>query len=135
MNLRIVADGDIADAAAAFEAFGEIRLHDGRALHRALLADCDVLLVRSVTRVDANLLDGTPVRFVGTCTIGEDHVDKAWLAATGFDPVYGARPLKRLIQTTIEDALARRMLAGELHDGQTVTFDVDADGTGLVVRD
>ena len=60
---------------------------------------------------------------------------KAWLAATGFDPVYGARPLKRLIQTTIEDSLARRMLAGELHDGQTVTFDVDADGSGLAVRD
>ena len=60
---------------------------------------------------------------------------KMWLAEAGFDPVYGARPLKRLIQTTIEDALARRMLAGELHDGDTVTFDVDADGSGLVVRD
>ena len=68
-------------------------------------------------------------------TLEVTDAGKAWLAATGFDPVYGARPLKRLIQTTIEDALARRMLAGELHDGQTVTFDVDADGTGLVVRD
>ena len=68
-------------------------------------------------------------------TLEVTDAGKAWLAATGFDPVYGARPLKRLIQTTIEDALARRMLAGELHDGQTVTFDVDADGSGLVVRD
>ncbi len=67
-------------------------------------------------------------------TLEVTDAGKAWLAATGFDPVYGARPLKRLIQTTIEDALARRMLAGELHDGQTVTFDVDADGSGLVVR-
>ncbi len=60
---------------------------------------------------------------------------KAWLASTGFDPVYGARPLKRLIQSTIEDALARRLLAGDLHDGDTVVFDTDADGAGLVVRE
>ena len=58
---------------------------------------------------------------------------KDWLALTGFDPVYGARPLKRLVQTTIEDAMARRMLAGEISDGDTVRFDVDADGGGLVI--
>jgi len=58
---------------------------------------------------------------------------RRWLASTGFDPVYGARPLKRLIQTTIEDALARRMLAGAVHDGDTVAFDVNADATGLEV--
>ena len=58
---------------------------------------------------------------------------KDWLALTGFDPVYGARPLKRLVQTTIEDALARRMLNGEILDGDTVRFDVNADNSGLVV--
>lgn len=58
---------------------------------------------------------------------------KDWLAMTGFDPVYGARPLRRLVQSTIEDALARRVLAGEIHEGQTVHFDVDAEGDGLVV--
>jgi erythronate-4-phosphate dehydrogenase len=42
--------------------------------------NADVLLVRSVTRVDAGLLDGTPVRFVGSATIGTDHIDQAWLA-------------------------------------------------------
>ena len=64
------------------------------------------------------------------------HVTPAgeeWLAKTGFDPVYGARPLKRLVQTTIEDALARRMLNGEILDGDTVRFDVNADNSGLVV--
>ena len=66
-------------------------------------------------------------------TLEVTDAGKAWLAATGFDPVYGARPLKRLIQTSIEDALARRMLAGELLDGQTVTFDAAEDGSGLVV--
>ncbi|MBK8445181.1 MAG: ATP-dependent chaperone ClpB [Micropruina sp.] len=58
---------------------------------------------------------------------------KDWLALTGFDPVYGARPLKRLVQTTIEDAMARRMLGGEILDGDTIGFDVDADNSGLVV--
>nr|NLI50823.1 ATP-dependent chaperone ClpB [Propionibacterium sp.] len=53
---------------------------------------------------------------------------KEWLATTGFDPVYGARPLKRLVQSTVEDALARRLLAGEIRDGDTVTFDADASG-------
>ncbi|HEY3408414.1 MAG TPA: ATP-dependent chaperone ClpB [Propionicimonas sp.] len=57
---------------------------------------------------------------------------KDWLALTGFDPVYGARPLKRLVQTTIEDALARKVLAGEIADGDTVAFDVNADQSGLV---
>ncbi|MCE1174870.1 MAG: AAA family ATPase, partial [Propionibacteriales bacterium] len=58
---------------------------------------------------------------------------KDWLALTGFDPVYGARPLKRLVQTTIEDQLARRMLSGELNDGDTVRFEVMPDQTGLYV--
>ncbi len=58
---------------------------------------------------------------------------KDWLALTGFDPVYGARPLKRLVQTTIEDQLARRMLSGELSDGDTVRFDVNLDGSGLTL--
>jgi ATP-dependent Clp protease ATP-binding subunit ClpB len=58
---------------------------------------------------------------------------KDWLALTGFDPVYGARPLRRLIQTTIEDQLARRVLAGEVLEGDAITFDVDAGSDGLVV--
>jgi len=60
---------------------------------------------------------------------------KDWLALTGFDPVYGARPLKRLVQTTIEDTLARQVLAGEVTDGDTVHFDVNADRTGLAVTE
>ena len=58
---------------------------------------------------------------------------KEWLALTGFDPVYGARPLRRLVQSTVEDALARRVLAGEIHEGDTIRFDVDDAGDGLRV--
>ncbi|HJE51346.1 MAG TPA: AAA family ATPase, partial [Tessaracoccus flavescens] len=56
---------------------------------------------------------------------------KAWLGEVGFDPVYGARPLRRLVQTTIEDRLAKGLLSGEIVDGQTVRFDRTDDGIGL----
>ncbi|HLS46042.1 MAG TPA: ATP-dependent chaperone ClpB [Ornithinicoccus sp.] len=58
----------------------------------------------------------------------------AWLAERGFDPAYGARPLRRLIQTEIGDRLARDLLAGEVSDGQTVVVDVAEDASGIVLR-
>jgi ATP-dependent Clp protease ATP-binding subunit ClpB len=54
-----------------------------------------------------------------------------WLAREGYDPAYGARPLRRLIQTEIGDALARMIIGGEVHDGDTVTVAARDDGTGL----
>lgn len=59
----------------------------------------------------------------------------AWLAEKGNDPAYGARPLRRLIQTAIGDQLAREILAGEIADGDTVRVDVPGDGSeaGLIV--
>jgi ATP-dependent Clp protease ATP-binding subunit ClpB len=50
---------------------------------------------------------------------------KEWLAVTGFDPVYGARPLRRLIQSAIGDKLARELIAGEVTDGDKVVVDLD----------
>jgi ATP-dependent Clp protease ATP-binding subunit ClpB len=58
---------------------------------------------------------------------------KEWLAVTGFDPVYGARPLRRLIQSAIGDQLARKILAGEIADGADVVVDLDADSDALTV--
>ena len=57
-----------------------------------------------------------------------------WLAVTGFDPVYGARPLRRLIQSAIGDQLARQLLAGEITDGDTVLVDLDTAADALTVR-
>ena len=57
-----------------------------------------------------------------------------WLAVAGFDPVYGARPLRRLIQTAIGDKLARSLIAGEISDGDTVRVDRDETADALVVR-
>jgi ATP-dependent Clp protease ATP-binding subunit ClpB len=58
---------------------------------------------------------------------------REWLAVTGFDPLYGARPLRRLVQSAIGDQLARELLSGEVADGDTVFVDLDAAADALVV--
>ncbi|MGO9293505.1 MAG: ATP-dependent chaperone ClpB [Streptosporangiaceae bacterium] len=58
---------------------------------------------------------------------------REWLAVTGFDPVYGARPLRRLIQSAIGDQLARKLLAGEIAEGDTVLVDLDETADALLV--
>ena len=58
---------------------------------------------------------------------------KEWLALTGFDPVYGARPLRRLIQSAIGDKLARNLIAGEISDGDKVRVDLDEAADALQV--
>jgi len=66
-------------------------------------------------------------------TLDIDDEAIAWLVTHGFDPLYGARPLRRLIQTAIGDTLARKLLGGEVHDGQTVQLRVD-DNNDLSLR-
>ncbi|WP_063753569.1 ATP-dependent chaperone ClpB, partial [Kutzneria sp. 744] len=56
-----------------------------------------------------------------------------WLALNGFDPIYGARPLRRLVQSAIGDQLAKELLAGEIRDGDTVVVDAWEDNSGLMV--
>ncbi|WDG18300.1 MULTISPECIES: ATP-dependent Clp protease ATP-binding subunit [unclassified Microbacterium] len=58
---------------------------------------------------------------------------RAWLAERGYDPVFGARPLRRLIQSEIQDRLAMAILSGGVHDGDVVRVDVAADGSQLVL--
>jgi ATP-dependent Clp protease ATP-binding subunit ClpB len=58
---------------------------------------------------------------------------KKWLAQRGFDPVYGARPLRRLVQQAIGDQLAKMLLAGDVHDGDTVPVNVGPDGDSLIL--
>ena len=58
---------------------------------------------------------------------------RAWLAERGYDPVFGARPLRRLIQSEIQDRLAMAILSGGVHDGDLVRVDVAADGSTLVL--
>lgn len=81
--MLIVADENIPLLDAFFAGFGEIRRYPGRSIDAACVKDADVLLVRSVTQVDRRLLEGSQVRFVGTCTIGTDHLDLDYFAQAG----------------------------------------------------
>ena len=72
--------------------------------------------------------------------LGERRIELAvtpaardWLARTCFDPVYGARPLRRLVQSQIGDRLAKALLAGDLRDGSSVTVDLSADRSTLTL--
>jgi erythronate-4-phosphate dehydrogenase len=81
--MRIIADENIPSVAKAFASLGEVTLLPGRGMTAAQVRDADILLVRSVTRVDAQLLGESEVQFVGSATIGFDHVDRAYLRQRG----------------------------------------------------
>jgi len=59
---------------------------------------------------------------------------RSWLAERGYDPIYGARPLRRLMQHEIDDKLATALLAGEIGDGDTVMVDLDSENDTLSIR-
>lgn len=77
----IVADHNIPFVQEMYAGVAELRTADGHGITPQLVRDADILLVRSVTPVTRELLDGSRVRFVGTATIGHDHVDCAYLEA------------------------------------------------------
>ncbi len=81
--MRILADQNIPCVAEAFADLGEVRLMPGRDIRREHLQDCQCLVIRTVTRVDKKLLENTPVEFVGSATIGTDHIDLDYLQAAG----------------------------------------------------
>ncbi|MBJ7539447.1 4-phosphoerythronate dehydrogenase [Marinomonas transparens] len=78
--MKIIADENMPNAEILFSHLGQVELVNGRTLTNEQLKDVDVLLVRSVTKVTKKLLEGSPVRFVGSATIGVDHIDKDYLA-------------------------------------------------------
>jgi len=77
--MKIVVDENVAFAEEAFSKFGEVQLLHGREIDQTILKDVDALIVRSITRINKDLLEGTAVSFVGTATIGTDHVDLEYL--------------------------------------------------------
>ncbi len=81
--MLIVADENIPYVKEGFAEFGEVVTVHGREVTRDIIKNADVLLVRSITKVNKDLLEGTAIRFVGTATIGCDHVDISYLNSKG----------------------------------------------------
>lgn len=82
-NVKILVDENMPYARELFSRLGEVKPVPGRPIPEGELADAQALMVRSVTKVNASLLSGTAVKFVGTATAGTDHVDQAWLGEAG----------------------------------------------------
>jgi ATP-dependent Clp protease ATP-binding subunit ClpB len=100
----------------------------------------EILVFSRLSRDDlARIVDLQVARLAGRLadrrlTLELTPAAKAWLADRGYDPAFGARPLRRLVAKAIGDELARRLLAGELGDGDAVVVDADGDKLTFTLR-
>ncbi|MCG8494090.1 MAG: ATP-dependent chaperone ClpB [Sneathiellales bacterium] len=101
------------------------RLDEQIIFHRLSRADMDAIVDIQIERL-VQLLEDRQI------TLNLDEAAKTWLADKGFDPVYGARPLKRVIQRSLQNPLANLLLQGEISDGQSIT--VSAAEGGLMIN-
>jgi len=102
------------------------RLDDQIVFDRLSRGDMDGIVKIQLARLQKRLADRK-------ISLELDDAAMAWLADEGYDPVFGARPLKRVIQRALQDPLAEMLLAGEVMDGDTVHVTAGADG--LIVGD
>ncbi len=146
--MRIVADENIVLVKEAFGSLGDVKTMHGRSMDAASVRDADVLLVRSITQVNAELLDGSSVRFVGSPTIGFDHVDTQYLTARGigFDSAPGcnansvaeyiAGALLQLAEWRETDLTTKRLgIVGHGNVGKRVEIKARALGMECVLND
>jgi ATP-dependent Clp protease ATP-binding subunit ClpB len=95
----------------------------------------DALTTGDLTQIVDLQIERLAARLAGRrLTLTVSPAAREWLALTGFDPVYGARPLRRLVQSAVGDQLARSLLAGEILDGDEVLVDVDHAQDALSVQ-
>ncbi len=113
----IVADAHIPFVEAYFGAYGELQLIPGRAINSAHVQNADVLLVRSITHVNENLLQDSRVKFVGSVTAGADHLDTKWLDAAGISwsiaAGFNAPPVADYVVSVIAALQHKHLLAKE----------------------
>ena len=97
------------------------RLDEIILFHRLARSDMDTIVDIQIAELQA-LLDGRKIQIEL-----DDHA-RSWLADKGYDPAFGARPLRRVIQKSVQDPLADLMLSGEISDGDTIKISAGADG-------
>ncbi|MFD5598910.1 ATP-dependent Clp protease ATP-binding subunit [Leucobacter sp. NPDC058333] len=102
------------------------RLDEMVIFHPLSEADLAQIVELSIDRLQLRLADRR-------LTLAVTPDARSWLASRGYDPIYGARPLRRLMQKEIDDRLARAILSGEVRDGSAVRVDVASDGDALAL--
>jgi len=122
--MKIIADANIPFAAECFSSIGEVKIVGGREITPGIVSDADVLLVRSITPVDSDLLAGSKVRFVATATIGFDHIDIDFLRRNniGFASAPGSNA----------NSAAEYVIAGLLEIGQKYDIDLEDKSIGII---
>jgi erythronate-4-phosphate dehydrogenase len=112
--MKIVADAHLPYVDEFFGCYGEIHKILGRELKAADVVDADILLVRSITEVNAELLSGSTVKFVGSMTAGADHLDVEWLKKAGIAwstaDGFNAPPVADYVISTLAALMRRRIL-------------------------
>jgi erythronate-4-phosphate dehydrogenase len=123
-TLKITADANIPYVAECFSSIGEVEVVSGREITPTVVADADALIVRSVTRVDSDLLDKSRVRFVGTATIGFDHIDTEYLSRRniGFASAPGSNA----------NSAAEYVIAALLEIGQKHKINLEDNSIGII---
>jgi erythronate-4-phosphate dehydrogenase len=122
--VKIIADENIPFVAECFSSIGDVEVVPGRQITPSAAADADVLLVRSITQVDSNLLAGGGVRFVGTATIGFEHIDTEYLSKNniGFASAPGSSA----------NSVAEYIVAALLSVGNKHRIKLEAKSIGIV---
>ncbi len=122
--MKIIADANIPFVAECFSSIGEVKIVGGREITPGIVSDADVLLVRSITPVDSDLLADSKVRFVATATIGFDHIDIDFLRRNniGFTSAPGSN----------SNSAAEYVIAGLLEIGQKYDIDLEDKSIGII---
>ena len=122
--MKIVADVNIPFVKECFSSIGDVTLTGGRDITAGLVKDADILLVRSITRVNEELLAGSNVKFVATATIGMDHIDRDYLdrGGIGFSSAPGSNA-----NSVAEYVIAALLVLGKKHK-----FKLEGKSIGIV---
>ncbi len=122
--MKIIADANIPFVKECFSSIGEVEVFTGRQIKQDVVGDAECLLVRSVTRVDSDLLAGSKVRFVGTATIGVDHIDIEYLAKNNID--FASAPGSNA------NSAAEYVIAGLLEIGRKFKIKLEGKSIGII---
>ncbi|MDD5326335.1 MAG: 4-phosphoerythronate dehydrogenase [Phycisphaerae bacterium] len=122
--MKIIADANIPFVKDCFSSIGEVELFPGRQITRDIVGDAECLLVRSVTRVDSDLLAGSKIRFVGTATIGFDHIDIEYLAKNNIN--FASAPGSNA------NSAAEYVIAGLFEIGRKYKIKLEGKSIGIV---